>query len=154
MKPNDILTGPDVFQTTLAIVARTGIYAFVAGRAGVTIPPLTAVAATGPPLLPRVSASQWIVDCPDANCSGAEYWWPDENLFMCCGCWNRAAGGKWLRVTPVETVQRKQVEAILRVRPDHKNRFWFSRDWHGFKAETVADLKRENREHNLQEGDK
>jgi hypothetical protein len=88
------------------------------------------------PLRARVYRNQWIVDCPD--CHNAEFAWPDTPWFMCSDCLNGMTAHAW---RPVQfPADRVQIEATLRARRLPSTRNW---DW----SESLADLKRENREH-------
>jgi hypothetical protein len=67
----------------------------------------------------RIDHGRWIGDCgsedgtADGSCNGAEYVDPDEPLFFCLSCMNKANGGKARPVVfPSEEI-RKQIEAGL-----------------------------------------
>lgn len=93
--------------------------------------------AGGKPLEARIEHARWIVDCP--NCNSAEFAFEDK-LFFCSLCKNSNIGGKVRKVKMPK--DRKQIEAILEKRPI-KNRHWYPN-------ETIADLEKENKLHNLE----
>ncbi len=82
---------------------------------------------------------RWIARCITENCMGAEDVDPDEPIFMCCHCFNRGNGFKWLKIEMPKA--RISIEAVLLKRPA-KNRFW--------NGETLAALKKENRDHGFE----
>jgi len=107
------------------------LYAGIAKRYGVTVPPLSEMAGVAP--IPAiVNHGRWLVACPD--CAGAEFVWPETPQMMCCNCWNAKVGGKWRPVALPK--DRAEIEAVLvrRVLPQERN----------WTAETVAELKAEN----------
>ena len=62
-----------------------------------------------------VEAGRWVAHCITPGCNGCEYVRPDEALFYCCSCGNRANGGAARPVTfPGE---RERLEAALLKRP-------------------------------------
>ena len=79
---------------------------------------------------------RWIADCPDPDCEGAEYVDLQDPRFMCCSCFNRAAGHRWLPVSLPAKATRLQIEALLTVRP---GRF---RNW--YPPESLLALQLEN----------
>lgn len=86
------------------------------------------------PILAYISRGAWLAHCPD--CRGVEYAW-EECFFVCCSCLNSKVGHKVRRSAfPAE---RKEIEELLEARP------LLNRNW--YPGETLADLKRENREH-------
>ena len=80
-----------------------------------------------------VNRGRWLVKC---ECGGAEHAW-EEGLFMCRSCFN-SGHGHCVRKA-VFPDKRTEIEKLLDTRP-LANRHWFTH-------ETVADLKRENKEH-------
>ena len=84
-------------------------------------------------LVAYVNRGRWIVKC---ECGGAEKVW-EEGLFMCQSCFNSSYGHKF-RHTEFPR-NRKAIETLLERRPlENRNTT---------PEETVADLSRENREH-------
>ncbi len=60
----------------------------------------------------RIWQGQWISDC---ECGGASFVDPDEPVFFCFGCGNRAHGK---RVRPVEfPTGREEIERVVLARP-------------------------------------
>jgi hypothetical protein len=91
--------------------------------------------AAGPILAPEVNHGRWIVRCP--ACAGAENADPEEPWFYCLSCCNVAFDGRWL---PIQwPPERTAIEVELLKRPLAENRNWLP-------GESVADLRRENRE--------
>ena len=82
---------------------------------------------------------RWIAQCPAPDCGGAEYVDFRNPVFMCCSCWNRHYNFKWLKVLIPSEKQVIEAELLKRPRP---NRNW---ELH----ESVADLKRQNRERGI-----
>lgn len=109
-----------------------------AARLGIAIPPPDAVA-PAPPAVARLNKNRWLANCPD--CSGAEYVWLEQLLFLCQSCWNETIGHQWRRVT-----LPRNLAAIERLvshrRLEHRN-------WE--PGETLGDLRRDNRLHDLPE---
>lgn len=69
----------------------------------------------GPAVPARIWQSQWIADCPD--CNTAMFVDPDEPIFFCFGCGNRA-NGKIPRPVQFPTeAERKEIERLLLERP-------------------------------------
>lgn len=65
---------------------------------------------TGEAVHARIDHGRWIADC---QCKGAEYVDPDEPLFFCLSCMNKANGGQARPVVFPPTEIRKQIEAGL-----------------------------------------
>ena len=87
-----------------------------------------------PVLQAEINHGRWIVQCP--SCAGAELVDPADLRFFCLSCYNRAHGGRWLRVTlPAE---KPEIEAVLLLRRP-QNQHWQP-------GETVAKLKAKNKE--------
>lgn len=86
-----------------------------------------------------VNHGRWVADCP--FCTGAERVSLDRPQFMCLSCFNAAAGGRWLRMRLPRW--RGLIEAELLKRPRVQNRNWRP-------GETVASLRKENREHGIE----
>jgi len=107
-------------------------------RLGVTVRDCDDVSADAPPLKARVYRNLWIVECPD--CKSAEMVDTDHPLFFCSNCLNGALDGRWRRVEFPAAKQRAQIEGVLALRPNPDTRNWAP-------GESVAALKRENREH-------
>jgi len=106
---------------------RRGAFAMPTGEAG------------SPILSTEVNQGRWIVRCP--ACAGAENADPDEPWFYCLSCYNGAFDGRWL---PVQwPAERAAIEVELLKRPQAENRNWLP------PGESVADLRRENRERGL-----
>lgn len=108
-------------------------------RLRVTVPG-PEVACVGTPLPARVDANRWIVDCPD--CGSAEFAFVADARFLCTNCLNATVGGA---CRPVAFPRNRQaIEAALLLRPVPR-----TRDWR--PGETVAQLRRENRDNGITE---
>ncbi len=79
---------------------------------------------------------RWIVNCP---CGGAEYVDLENQVFMCCSCWNRDRNHQWVKVRMPRF--REQIESELVKRPG-RNRFWKP-------GETLKQLRAENAKHGV-----
>lgn len=90
----------------------------------------------------RVSGSCWIADCPNPDCAGAEFVNFTDPRFFCCACRNASWNHQPLPVQLPTDKMRAQIETVLLERPLPDTRNWAP-------GETIADLKRENREHGL-----
>lgn len=64
------------------------------------------------PVMARIWQGQWIADC---ECRGASFVDPDEPIFFCFSCGNRAQGG-WVR-SVIFPEQREAIEALVLERP-------------------------------------
>jgi hypothetical protein len=69
---------------------------------------------TGAPVVARIWQGQWISDC---ECNGASFVDPDEPVFVCFSCGNRANGNKPRPVTFPPTEERLEIERLLLERP-------------------------------------
>jgi hypothetical protein len=69
---------------------------------------------TGAPVEARIWQGQWIADC---ECRSASFVDPDEPVFMCFGCGNRANGQKPRPVIFPPEAERKEIERLLLERP-------------------------------------
>jgi len=69
---------------------------------------------TGVPVKARIWQGQWIADC---ECNGASFVDPDEPIFFCFSCGNRANGSKPRPVTFPPEEQRLEIERLLLERP-------------------------------------
>ncbi len=131
-----------------------GVREFVGGQLRQHLQATREIIALGDPATPldthvlaRVNAAplggrlgvqgRWIADCP--SCSGAEYVDFRNPIFMCCSCWNKDFGHQWLRVKVPKI--KADIEAELLKRPAG-NRHWEPN-------ETLADLRRQNKEHGV-----
>lgn len=90
----------------------------------------------------RVNHGRWIADCPFDGCRGAEYVDVDEPVFFCCECRNAPVQHHPVRVEIPAAKHRREIETVLLARPVASTRHWWPR-------ESVADLKRENRDHGV-----
>ena len=96
------------------------------------LPPVKDWQIKGAPILARIEHGRWIADC---ECRGAEFVDPEWPVFVCCSC---GAGPR-----PVAFPgDRHQIESELMKRPVRPNRNWNP-------GETVADLRRENKERGI-----
>lgn len=94
----------------------------------------------------EVNHGRWIVRCP--FCSGAQLASDDDRRFFCVDCLHAGtdAEGKWIAVRWPSPSSRQAVEEALLRRPDEETRnFQPYRGDGRDRAETVADLRRENR---------
>ena len=95
----------------------------------------------------RINHGRWLADCP--YCDGAELVHPDERFFVCLSCGNLGLGSPNKldgdgRILHVEFPPNwHSIERILISRPDEVTRNWNP-------GETMADLRRENTEHGLE----
>jgi hypothetical protein len=69
---------------------------------------------TGTPVNARIWQGQWIADC---ECNGACFVDPDEPVFFCFTCGNRANGQKPRPVNFPPDDERKEIERLLLERP-------------------------------------
>lgn len=68
----------------------------------------------GVPVQARIWQGQWIADC---ECNGASFVDPDEPLFFCFGCGNRANDSKPRPVIFPPEEERKEIEQLILDRP-------------------------------------
>jgi hypothetical protein len=71
---------------------------------------------TGTPVYARIWQGQWIADC---ECNGSCFVDPDEPIFFCFTCGNRANGQKPRPVIFPPEEERKEIERLLLERPVH-----------------------------------
>lgn len=69
---------------------------------------------SGSPVVARIWQGQWIADC---ECRGACFVDPDEPIFFCFSCGNRANGQKPRPVIFPPEMERKEIERLLLERP-------------------------------------
>ncbi len=69
---------------------------------------------TGTPVFARIWQGQWIADC---ECNGACFVDPDEPVFFCFTCGNRANGQKPRPVKFPPEDERQEIERLLLERP-------------------------------------
>jgi hypothetical protein len=69
---------------------------------------------TGTPVTARIWQGQWIADC---ECNGACFVDPEEPVFFCFTCGNRANGQKPRPVIFPPTAERIEIERLLLERP-------------------------------------
>lgn len=69
----------------------------------------------GEPVLARIWQGQWIADCD--ICGGALFVNPDEPIYFCFGCTNRANGHALRPVKFPSEADRLEIEAMLLARP-------------------------------------
>lgn len=104
---------------------------------GLTPPQDTEGVAEVAPLMARIYADSWIVDCPD--CGGAEFVWLNGPFLMWChSCGNVAVNGMWRRVELPGDIAA--AEALLDKRTLRDQRNWDPR------IETIEMLRAENAE--------
>jgi len=68
----------------------------------------------GAPVTARIWQGQWIADC---ECNGASFVDPDEPVFFCFSCGNRAHGQKPRPVIFPPMIERLEIERLLLERP-------------------------------------
>jgi hypothetical protein len=108
--------------------------------------------AQGDPVTALVLDGRWVARCPDCL-TGQEVVDPAEPLFSCLNGQCLSVGnGHWPRpvVFPPEGVQRS-LAGILLARPNPVNRNWDPEGLVTGRAETLADLRRENLDHGMPE---
>lgn len=71
-------------------------------------------APSGKPVVARIEQGAWLADC---ECGGAMFIDPDEPVFFCCNCGNRANAGKARPVTVPDAETRAEIERLLLERP-------------------------------------
>ncbi len=69
---------------------------------------------SGEPVYARIWQGQWIADC---ECKGAAFVDPDEPVFFCFSCGNRAHGHRPRPVVFPPTLERLEIERLLIDRP-------------------------------------
>jgi hypothetical protein len=144
-----ILDGRRIAAATLVAPAADPRASSLAFYAEPVPPPLDQVAATAEPLVAEVNHGIWIAPC---SCGARNLPAPGCVVFLalplgwCIRCQNRAWGGGWRRIVVPPEDERAAIEAALLVRPDPMTRNWLP-------GETVADLLRENDEHDVDGGD-
>lgn len=69
----------------------------------------------GDPVRARIWQGQWIADCP--TCNGAEFVSPDEPIFFCFGCGNRANDNQLRAVIFPDADERMEIERLILERP-------------------------------------
>jgi len=90
----------------------------------------------------QINHGRWIVDCP--FCKGAEYLWEGMKLFLCVSCLNNDTR---LPIRVEVPKNKSAIEKILLERENPETRNWMP-------GETLADLKRENKENIIAPGEK
>jgi len=110
---------------------------------------------SGQAVLARINFGRWSAFCPD--CGGSEYVDPEERIFYCFSCGNRANGGDARPVAFPPAVMREQIERLVMARPVDDKRGvnamdralkarclvpGFSRSWE--PPETPDELARQN----------
>lgn len=135
----EIVDGGRHFRAGLATIAKVGHLSRLAGRVKVVVPDTDKVA-TDKPVAAQINRNRWVVLCPD--CYNAEFAFLGEPLFFCSNCFNGAVGRLWRPV--VFPKNRAAIEAAIKARPLPASRNWSP-------GETVAQLRRENKEHGLPE---
>lgn len=93
--------------------------------------------ASGPAVQVRVNHGRWLADC--LWCESAQHA-SSDGFFYCAHCLNSSVGHR--TVPQVWPRNREAIETHLSCRPDPA-----TRNWH--PSETLAMLKRENKEHGL-----
>lgn len=111
------------------------------GQDGQKIMPHQLVDDKAVPAIAYVNHGRWVADCP-TGCGGAMLVEPDMP-FVCGNCFNAELHGKWRAVLWPD--DKAGIETELEKRPLPHTANWLP-------GETVADLRRENREHGLGEG--
>jgi len=66
------------------------------------------------PVRARIELGQWIADC---ECGGAEFVDPQEPIFACMSCGNRADAGRLRPVQFPAPEERKEIERLVLERP-------------------------------------
>lgn len=108
-----IITAKDYGGSARAYIRRQQINLHRTRGISVTIKDLDGKP-SGLPVKARIWQGQWIADC---ECNGACFVDPDEPIFFCFSCGNRANGQ---RPRPVEfppEAERKEIERLLLERP-------------------------------------
>lgn len=76
---------------------------------------LAAGEATGFAVLARIEFGQWLARCDE--CGGAEMVDPDEPIYFCFGCGNRANNGRLRPVVFPAAAERAEIERLVLERP-------------------------------------
>jgi len=79
--------------------------------------PFKDVAPSGDPAIARIDWGQWIADCPDKYCNGAEFVSPNEPIFYCFSCGNYENNGKPRKVKFPSKANRVKIEKLVLARP-------------------------------------
>ena len=85
----------------------------------------------------EMNHGRWVVKC--LWCAGAELA-REDSIFMCSNCGNKEIGHRWVRMEFPKS--REVIEQILEKRPLMENRNYS-------KGESLAKLRRENKEHGV-----
>jgi hypothetical protein len=89
-----------------------------------------------------VNEARWVADCPDKRCNAAQVVSPADPRFLCAVCGNLANRRRWYRIAFPSANARRQIEGLIGQRPRLETVNWVP-------GESVADLKRQNREHGV-----
>lgn len=108
-----------------------------------------------PAAVAYVDAGRWVARCP--FCPSAQVVHPDDPRFLCAGadgCANHPVAGAYVRLVFPAARQRRELERLLTARPSLRERNFVpaaaaARLGRPQRAETVADLRRENTEAGL-----
>ena len=92
-----------------------------------------------------VNHGRWIVDCPNEGCGNAIVVSQVEPYYICTDCGSEENGGRWYVV--IFPGAKATIEALLLKRPARRSFEAGTRNWS--PAESVAGLRRENREHGV-----
>lgn len=103
-----------------AVMEPRGYLAAIARRAHVTLPPLDDVADEAPLPL-HLNADVWLVACPECRNDYQIAWRGELRLYMCPGCWNAAAAGRWRRYEWPDDAAAIEVAVGAIARPDARN---------------------------------
>jgi hypothetical protein len=82
----------------------------------------------------EINQGRWIVPCP--FCTGAEMLDMKDLRFFCLSCYNKAVGGKWIKVAVPKEKEVKGVEREL-LRREVVNQNWTAK-------ESIEGLRKEN----------
>ena len=93
-----------------------------------------------------INDGRWVAECP-AGCGGALVVSDQQAIFICADCGSPENGNNWYAV--VFPAAKVQIEQVLLQRPTRAPDRAHFRHW--LPGETVADLKRQNRERGLPE---
>lgn len=141
-------------KTSPEYIKRGGYRAVLSGVAMIkhgSAPNFAEVDEDAPALYAWVCRGMWVITCP--ICRDGYIADPDDDLYWCPTCENVAIGGKARRITWPKASKRRNVERILRARPDKGTRNYCpdedtaEKNWYYRFKDTAQSLRDENTAH-------